>query len=75
MDNHSRATPRYSGNDCIGWSTWGSRVPNVLVRAGTPEYLLANILNERNSTLRQSLHMLPNYEDTVKMISETLAEI
>jgi len=51
------------------------RVPNVLVRAGTPEYLLANILIERNSTLRQSLHMLPNYEDTVKMISETLAEI
>jgi alpha-L-rhamnosidase len=47
-------------------------VMDVLVRAGAPEFLRAVISNERNIVLRQSLHMLPNYEDTVKMMNDAL---
>ena len=47
-------------------------IMDVLERTGTPGFLRANILGERNMALRQSLQMLPNYDDAVKMMNEAL---
>jgi alpha-L-rhamnosidase len=45
---------------------------DVLERTGTPGFLRANILGERNMALRQSLQMLSNYDDAVKMMNDAL---
>jgi alpha-L-rhamnosidase len=50
-------------------------IVNVLVAVGTPEYLITNVVNERNSSLRQSLQMLSNYEDAVEKITKALVAI
>ena len=47
-------------------------IMDVLERAGTPGFLRAVIFGERNIPLRQSLHMLPNYDDAVKMMNDAL---
>lgn len=45
---------------------------DVLERSGTPGFLRENILGERNMALRQSLQMLSNYDDAVRMMSDAL---
>ena len=47
-------------------------IMDVLVRVGAPDFLRGVIFGERNVALRQSLRMLPNYEDTVKMMNDAL---
>lgn len=50
-------------------------IMDVLVRAEAPAFLRAVIFGERNVPLRQSLHMLPNYDDAVKMMNDALASL
>ncbi len=48
-------------------------IMDVFERTGTPEYLRANILVEKNIPLRQSLGMLSDYDAAVKMMNDALA--
>jgi alpha-L-rhamnosidase len=50
-------------------------IMDVLVHAGAPDFLRGVIFGERNIPLRQSLHMLPNYDDAVKMMNNALQSI
>ncbi|CAG1014544.1 Alpha-L-rhamnosidase [Anaerolineales bacterium] len=50
-------------------------IMDILVRAGAPDFLRAVIFGERNIPLRQSLHMLPNYDDAVKMMNDALTNL
>ena len=47
-------------------------IMDVLVRVRAPDFLRGVIFDERNVPLRQPLRMLPNYDDAMKMINETL---
>jgi alpha-L-rhamnosidase len=48
---------------------------NVLGRVGAPGFLKAVLSNEGNLPLRQVLHMLPNYDDAVKMMNDALTNL
>jgi len=50
-------------------------VMETFVHVGTPEFLRGIIFNERSLPLRQSLHMFPNYEEMVKIMNDTLANL
>ncbi len=52
-----------------------NRIMDVLTHIGAPEFIRMIILNEWNVPLRDSLHMLSNYADAVKMMNEALAEL
>jgi alpha-L-rhamnosidase len=58
--------------DILSDNTTRDAIMDVLERAGTPDFLRTTILSERNMALRQSLHMLPNYDDAVKMMTDAL---
>ena len=47
----------------------------VLAHVGAPKFVRMIIFNERNAPLRNLLHMLPNHEDTARMMNEALAEL
>jgi alpha-L-rhamnosidase len=47
-------------------------VVDVLARTGVREHHRAMILDERNIPLRESLQILPNYDEAVKMMDEAL---
>jgi alpha-L-rhamnosidase len=53
----------------------GSAIIAVLMRAGVPKFQQDMILAEQNITLRQSLRILPRYEDAVKMMDDALADL
>jgi alpha-L-rhamnosidase len=61
--------------DILVNNTARDAIMDVFVRAGMPDSLRTSILNERNVPLRQSLSLLPNYQDTVNMMSDALANI
>jgi hypothetical protein len=48
---------------------------DVLARSDVREHHRAMILGERNIPLRQSLQMLPNHDEAVKMINDALQSI
>ena len=50
-------------------------IMDVLVNMGVPEYMQGMILGERNIALRQSLRVLPKYEDAVIMMNDALAAL
>jgi alpha-L-rhamnosidase len=50
-------------------------IMDVLVRVGASDFLRGIILTERNMPLRQSLHMLPNHAEAVKLINDVLQPI
>ena len=58
--------------DILSDNTARDAIMDVFKRAGTPDFLRANILNEKNVPLRQSLGMLPNYDAAVKMMNDAL---
>ena len=47
-------------------------IMDVLVRTGAREHHRAMVFGERNIPLRQSLQMLPNSDDAVKMMNDAL---
>jgi len=47
-------------------------IMDVLTRAGVPDFLRGVIFAERNVPLRQSLRMLPNYDEVVKKVNDTV---
>lgn len=49
------------------------KIMEVLADIGAPEFLRMIIFNERNVPLRDSLNMLPNHENIVKIMNEALA--
>jgi len=51
------------------------KIMEVLVQVGAPEFVRMIIFNERNVPLRNSLHMLPNYEEAAKLMNEAFAEL
>ena len=50
-------------------------IMDVLVSMGVPEYMQGMIFDERNIALRQSLRMLPKYEEAVIMMNDALAAL
>ena len=48
---------------------------DVLERVEAPGFLRMIIFDERNIPLRQALHMLPNHEDTVTLMNDTLQSL
>jgi alpha-L-rhamnosidase len=61
--------------DIMSSPAGSNAIMDTLVRAGAPDFLRAVIFSERNIPLRQSLHMLPNYDDAVKMMNDVLANL
>jgi len=61
--------------DIISEPAASSAIAEVLARVGTPAFLQPVILGELNIPLRQSLRMLTNHEDAVKLIKEALADL
>ena len=53
----------------------GSALVAVLMRAEVPKFVQEMILGEQNITLRQSLRILPKYEDAVRMMDAALADL
>lgn len=53
----------------------GNAIKEVLAQVGMPEFLHYLIIGEANVPLRQSLRMLPNYEDAVELMKEALADL
>jgi len=47
----------------------------VLAQVDMPQYLRAVIIGEVNVPLRQSLRMLPDYEDAVELMQDALADL
>jgi hypothetical protein len=52
-----------------------SAMMDLLERVGVPEFQHWMILGERNIPLRQSLRILPKYEEAVIMINDALATL
>jgi alpha-L-rhamnosidase len=52
-----------------------SAIMDVLARVGAPEFLRAAIFEERNVPLRQSLQMLPNQDEAVRLMNDALQAI
>jgi alpha-L-rhamnosidase len=52
-----------------------SAIVDILVHVGAPEFVRGMIFSERNVPLRQSLHVLPNYEKVVIMMNDALAAL
>jgi alpha-L-rhamnosidase len=50
-------------------------ITEVLVRTGAPAFVQGMIFGERNIPLRQSLRVLPKYEEAVKMMNDALAAV
>ncbi len=50
-------------------------IMDVLAQVGMPEYLRNMIFAELNVPLRQSLRILSNYEDAVKLMEDALADL
>jgi len=61
--------------DIMSDTTARDTIMKVLVNAGAPEFLRNVIFDERNLPLRQSMRMLPNYEDTVKIMNDALLAV
>jgi alpha-L-rhamnosidase len=61
--------------DILTEPTASSAIMEVLAQVGIPEYLHDAIFSELNIPLRQSLRMLPNDEDAVKLVKDTLADL
>ena len=47
----------------------------TLERAEIPNHLRSMIFNEGHLSLRRALHMFPDYDAAVKMMSDTLANL
>ena len=47
----------------------------VLDRVGVSGFLKANLYRERSISLRQVLHMLPNYEEALDIMNATLENL
>jgi alpha-L-rhamnosidase len=50
-------------------------ITEILVRMGTPAFMQGMIFDERNIVLRQSLRILPKYEEAVIMMNDALAAL
>jgi alpha-L-rhamnosidase len=50
-------------------------IMDVLMRMGVPEFMRGMIFGERNIALRQSLRMLPKYEEAAIMMNDALAAL
>jgi alpha-L-rhamnosidase len=52
-----------------------SAIRNILLGMGVPEFIRSMIFNEKNIALRQSLRLLPNYEEAIILIDNALATL
>ena len=48
---------------------------DTLLQVGAPGFIIGMLLNERNSQLCTELLMLPNHEETVKLLNEAFANL
>jgi hypothetical protein len=61
--------------DILGDSTAHDAVLNAFERVGTPDFIRGIVFNEPRLSLRVALRMVPNYEFTLKTISDALASL
>ena len=61
--------------DIMSDSTARNAIFEVLDLVGAPGFLKAVLSNECGLPLHQVLHMLPNYDDAVKMMNDALKNV